>query len=163
MSIEIRELEAADRDWVCAFLTRHWGATRFVSRGRLHQADQMPGFQASLSGVPSGLLHYRVAAGELEVVTLLAEPPGHGLGSRLLAAARDKARQLGCGRLWLITTNDNEPAQQFYRRQGMRLVAVHRDALEESRKLKPEIPLAGWGGRPIQDELEFEYPLRAAR
>jgi GNAT superfamily N-acetyltransferase len=125
----------------------------------LHQADQLPGFLARLAGVPAGLLNYRIAGGELEVVTLLATPSGHGLGSRLLEAARAKARQHGCSRLWLITTNDNEPAQQFYRSRGMRLVAVHRKALEISRQLKPEIPLIGLGGRPMEDELEFEYRL----
>jgi hypothetical protein len=41
----------------------------------------------------------------------------------------------------------------------MRLVAVHREALERSRKLKPEIPLIGLGGEPIRDEIEFEYRL----
>jgi hypothetical protein len=39
----------------------------------------------------------------------------------------------------------------------MRLVAIHRNALQESRKLKPEIPLTGVAGRPIDDEIEFEY------
>ena len=41
----------------------------------------------------------------------------------------------------------------------MRLVAIHRNALAESRRLKPEIPLIGLGGRPIEDELEYEYRL----
>jgi hypothetical protein len=38
----------------------------------------------------------------------------------------------------------------------MRLVAVHRGAIAESRKLKPEISRFGVGGRPIDDEVEFE-------
>jgi hypothetical protein len=28
--------------------------------------------------------------------------------------------------------------------------------MEESRRIKPEIPLIGLGGRPIQDEYELE-------
>jgi hypothetical protein len=39
----------------------------------------------------------------------------------------------------------------------MGLVAIHENALEQSRRLKPEIPLTGLEGRPIRDELEFEY------
>jgi ribosomal protein S18 acetylase RimI-like enzyme len=58
-----------------------------------------------------------------------------------------------------VTTNDNEPAIEFYRRRGMALVAVHENALEQSRRLKPEIPLTGLEGRPIRDEIEFEYRL----
>jgi hypothetical protein len=41
----------------------------------------------------------------------------------------------------------------------MRLAAVHRGAIAESRRLKPEIPLRGVGGHPIDDEIEFEWLL----
>jgi RimJ/RimL family protein N-acetyltransferase len=78
---------------------------------------------------------------------------------RLKAPACERARDLGCGRLWLITTNDNEPTIGFYKRWGMHLVAVHRGAIADSRKLKPEISLVGVGGRPIEDEIEFELLL----
>ena len=53
----------------------------------------------------------------------------------------------------------NEPAIRFYERVGMHLAAVRRGAIAESRKLKPEIGLLGVGGRPIEDELEFELKL----
>jgi hypothetical protein len=39
------------------------------------------------------------------------------------------------------------------------LVAVHRNALEQSRKLKPQIPLIGEHGIPLRDEIELEMPL----
>lgn len=159
MKLEIRELEAADREWVRAFLIKHWGSARVVSRGRLHQADELPGLLAEAAGSPAGLLLYHVQAGQCEVVVLQADPPGRGVGAQLLAAARAQARQLGCARLWLITTNDNEPAQRFYARQGMRPAAVHRGAVAAARRLKPEIPWLGVGGRPIEDEIEFEYGL----
>lgn len=159
MAIEVRALEPRDHEWVANFLVAQAGSTRVVSRGRLHHADQLPGFLALADGTPGGLLTYRVADRELEVVTLHAAHPGRGLGSRLLEAAREHARHLGCRRLWLITTNDNEPAIQFYRRRGMILIAVHRHAVGESRKLKPEIPLIGVGGTPIEDEIEFEFRL----
>ena len=48
---------------------------------------------------------------------------------------------------------------RFYQRRGLRIAAIHRDAIAESRKLKPEIALVGIGGRPIEDEIEFELPL----
>jgi hypothetical protein len=58
-----------------------------------------------------------------------------------------------------FTTNDNEPAITFYSRSGLHLAAVHRGAIAESRKLKPEISQFGVGGRPIEDEIEFELLL----
>jgi ribosomal protein S18 acetylase RimI-like enzyme len=159
MAILVREIEAEDHAWVRRFLETYAGGAQVVSRGVLHQADQLPGLIATRDGLAEGLLTYRVADQELEVVTLHAAQPGLGLGSRLLEAARDKAAALGCRRLWLITTNDNQRAIRFYQRRAMTLAAVHRHAIAESRKLKPEIPLIGLGGVPIEDELEFEIRL----
>jgi hypothetical protein len=59
----------------------------------------------------------------------------------------------------VITTNDNLDAIRFYQRRGMRLVAVHRGAVDEARRIKPSIPLIGEHGIPIHDELEFEIAL----
>ena len=157
--ITVRAIEPSDRAWVRSFLKDHFGSTKVVSRNVVHQADDLPGFIAFYRGEPSALLTYCVMNGALEVVTLHAAIPGRGLGSHLLASARQCARDLRCRRLWLITTNDNEPAIAFYTRWGMRLAAVHRGAIAESRKLKPEISFFGVGGRPIEDEIEFELAL----
>lgn len=157
--VTVREIELSDRDWVRSFLREHFGSTRVVTRNVLHQADELPGFIAISAGEPRALLTYCVMNGELEVVTLHAAVAGRGLGSRLLAAASKRARDVRCRRLWLITTNDNEPAIAFYTHWGMRLAAVHRGAIAESRKIKPEISYFGVGGRPIEDEIEFELLL----
>jgi len=157
--VTLREIEPSDRDWVRSFLGEHFGSTKVVSRNVLHQADELPGLIALYGGAPQALLTYCVRNGELEVVSLHAAITGRGLGSRLLAAARERARDLRCRRLWLITTNDNEPAIAFYTHCGMRLANVHRGAIADSRKLKPEISRFGVGGRPIEDEIEFEWLL----
>jgi ribosomal protein S18 acetylase RimI-like enzyme len=157
--IAVREIEPSDRQWVRSFLGAHFGSTTVVSRKVVHQADDLPGFVGIYRGEPSALLTYCVMNGELEVVSLHAAIAGRGLGSRLLASVRERARELQCRRLWLITTNDNEPAIGFYTRWGMHLAAVHRGAIAESRKLKPEISHFGVGGRPIEDEIEFELLL----
>ena len=77
----------------------------------------------------------------------------------MLDAVREIAGDAGCRRLWLITTNDNLPALGFYQKRGWRLVALHRDALDESRRLKPEIPLLGIDGIPLRDEIELELAV----
>jgi DNA-3-methyladenine glycosylase I len=159
--IAVREIEPSDRDWVWSFLREHFGSTKIVSRNVVHHADDLPGFIALYRGQPSALLTYCVRNAELEVVSLHAAIHGRGLGSHLLASARQRALDLRCRRLWLITTNDNEPAIAFYTRRGMHLAAVHRGAIAESRKLKPEISRFGVGGRPIEDEIEFELVLES--
>jgi GNAT superfamily N-acetyltransferase len=107
--IAVREIEPSDREWVRSFLEHHFGSTKVVSRGVQHRADDLPGFIGIYRGEPGALLTYSVMNGELEVVSLHAAITGRALGSRLLASARERARDQQCRRLWLITTNDNEP------------------------------------------------------
>jgi RimJ/RimL family protein N-acetyltransferase len=77
----------------------------------------------------------------------------------LIDTAKQRARQAGCQRLWLITTNDNLTALRFYQKRGFTLAALHRNALKQSRKIKPEIPLVGNHGIPLRDEIELEMIL----
>ena len=144
---------------MCRLLIERWGSTQVVTRGRIHAADELPGFAAMRGSEPVGLVTYRMGDGECEVVSLDSLLEGQGIGSALIRAVRDTAVAAGCRRLWLITTNDNLPAIGFYQRRGFRLVAVNRDALELSRRLKPQIPLIGLDGIPLRDEVELELLL----
>ncbi len=58
-----------------------------------------------------------------------------------------------------MTTNDNTPALRFYQRRDFDLVSIHRNAVKEARKLKPEIPDVGMDGINIRHEIEMEYLL----
>jgi hypothetical protein len=60
---------------------------------------------------------------------------------------------------WLITSNDNIRALRFYQRRGWDMVALYRNAVDESRKLKPEIPQRGDHDIPVRHEIEFELLL----
>ena len=154
----VRPFREGDREWVRETLRELWGET-VVSRGVVHDPTALPGFVAEEGGERVGLLTYRIDGADCEVVTIDAFPAGAGAGTALLDAAGRAARDAGCGRLWLITTNDNLRALRFYQRRGFRLVAVHPDALERSRELKPSIPEIGLDGIPLRDELELELRL----
>ncbi|UCE84672.1 MAG: GNAT family N-acetyltransferase [Deltaproteobacteria bacterium] len=158
----VRDAEAADRNWIAELLAEQWGSTLIVSRGRRHRAERLPAFVALDAGARAGLLTYRIAGGEFEVVTLNATPPGRGAGSALLGAARRTAARAACRRLWLVTTNDNDAAIRFYERRGFSCVAVHEGGVELARRFKPGIPRVGRNGVPIRDELEFELRLGTA-
>jgi hypothetical protein len=73
------------------------------------------------------------------------------------------ARARGCRCLWLVTTNDNRSAQQFYEAIGWRLVAVHHGAVAAARRLKSGIPDRSADGTPIVDELEYECRLHTVK
>jgi ribosomal protein S18 acetylase RimI-like enzyme len=156
--VRVRPLGEADREWAAGRLRDLWGEG-VVSRGRLLDATELPGFVAEEDGEPAGLLTYRIDGGGCEVVTINAFPKGAGAGTALIEAVAAAARDAGCRRVWLITTNDNLRALRFYQRRGFRLAALHRDALDRSRELKPSIPEIGLDGIPLRDELELELRL----
>jgi GNAT superfamily N-acetyltransferase len=155
-TVLIRAATADDRAWIERHLTRSWGSATVISRGTAHDASHLPALVAVQDDEIVGLATYNVAGDECELVSLDALRRGQGMGSALLAAVAEQATRHGCHRLWLITTNDNLDALRFYQRRGMRLVAVHPGAVDESRRLKPSIPLIGEHGIPIHDELELE-------
>ena len=160
--IEIQPFEARHFEWAAGLLRRSWGSTRIVTRGRVHDALDLDGFIALAGGRYVGLAIYRLADRDCELITMNSLSSGIGIGTALLQPVKETAQRAACGRLWLITTNDNLPALRFYQRRGFCLVAMHRNALAASRKLKPEIPLIGADGIPLRDELELEMLLGSA-
>jgi GNAT superfamily N-acetyltransferase len=158
----IRAAQITDRNWVAQFLDTHWGSTRIVTRGQVYLAHLLPGLIAEDAADPDkrlGLVTYRFDGDECEIMTLDSIAPGQGVGTALLEAVKQAASEAGCRRLWLITTNDNLPALRFYQKRGFSLAAVYPRALDESRRLKPEIPLFGFDGIPLRDEIELEIRL----
>jgi ribosomal protein S18 acetylase RimI-like enzyme len=156
--VEVRPRERADDAWIARVLT-DWGARRVVSRGRVHDPMTLPGFVALVDGREAGLATYRIDGDACELVTLNSLEEGRGAGSLLIQAVSNAAKTQGCHRLWLITTNDNAHALRFYQRGGFRIVAIHVGAIDESRRLKPEISAVGLDGIPIRDEIELEIAL----
>ncbi len=157
--IEIRMSTPDDRDWITEVLLDNWASNIIVTRGISYKADLLPGLIAEVSGKPLGLLTYSIEDNELEIVTMNAIEKGRGIGSALLDRIEQIAKEHKCKRIWLITTNDNIDAIRFYQRRGYEIAFVHRYAIEESRKIKPQLPFVGKYGIPIRDEIEMERIL----
>ena len=157
--IAVREPSEADRAWLGQQLRESWGSTILISRGHAHDATKCPALIAVQGDARVGLATFRFDRDECELLTIDALEKRAGIGSALLAGVIQIARTRGCGRLWLITSNDNLDAMRFYQRRGMSMVAVHRGAVDEARRMKPSIPEVGEHGIPLHDELEFELLL----
>jgi len=158
-NIIILPINADDHEWVAQIMHERWGSNMVVSRGVIYYPQDLPGFVALHQNEKVGLVTYNIIGKSCEIVTIDSTYPSSGVGSALIEAVRDIAIKSGCKRLWLITTNDNMNALRFYQKRGFVLVAIHRNALELSRKLKPEIPLIGNDGIPLRDEIELEMML----
>ncbi len=157
--IIIRQVAPTDSVGVAELLVNRWGGTTIITRGSTYQADELPGFVAIEDGRLVGLVTYRLAGSECEVISLDSLVENRGIGGRLLHAVEEAAGRQGMGRIWLITTNDNLHALRFYQRRDYRLVAVHAGAIAASRLLKPTIPLTGVDGIPLRDEIELAKSL----
>jgi ribosomal protein S18 acetylase RimI-like enzyme len=157
--VVVRPLTGADQPWKDASLRRTWGSTSVARRGVLLDAGALPGFIAMVDEFPVGLLTYAHKADDIEVATLHVEHESRGVGQALMDSVLTHAREAGARRLWLITTNDNIRAICFYQQWGMELVALHRDAVVASRRMKPSIAQVGDHGIPVRHELEFEVRL----
>jgi len=160
LGIQIRPTTASDSEQIREFTREQWADEFVVAHGAIYYPDQLPGFIVKDEmGTILGLATYTLNPPNCELVTLNAEPTGKGVGTALVSAVVDAAKKAQCTRLWLITTNDSVDALAFYQKHGFHLVAVHPDALDVSRKLKPSIPLIASNGIPLRDEIELEMTL----
>jgi len=157
--MRIRRAEARDRAELEGFLER-WHSLRVARTGALEHPLEHPILVAERDGRIIGALTYVLGWDACEILTLHADERRRGVGTALIDAVAEVARDAGCGRLWLITTNDNVDALRFYQRRGFRLAELRAGAVDESRAtLKPEIPRVGDHGIPIRDELRLEREL----
>jgi len=152
----IRPLTSADCEWVKCAVVTNWGAEIVVTHSEIFHPADLPGFTAFINEEPVGLLTYNITGNGCEIVTLDSWHEGRGVGTALIEAARQAASQAGCGRLFLVTTNNNTHSLHFYQKRGFVISAVRINAIAESRKLKPQIPLLDKDGLPIRDEIEME-------
>lgn len=149
----------AERDFVRSLLMKHWLSTTIWSRGKPFEADRIPSLVARLDGQPVGHATYVVEGQECELITISAESRGLGAAASLLDRVEDAAREAGCARVFLTTTNDNLEALAFYQRRGYAIAAVHRGMIDWYRTTQKAIPRVAPNGVPIRDEIELEFPL----
>ena len=155
----VRPLTAGDRGWVRATLVRNWSSTTVARRGELIEARDLRGYVALLGGRRTGLVLVDIRNGDLEVVAISTRTLRQGVGHALIKQCVEQARERGCRRVWLITTNNNTAAIAFYQDIGMDLCAYYRYGVGALRLLKPSIPLRDSTGVRIDHELEFELLL----
>lgn len=154
----VRPVVPTDLGQIRAELEANWSSTQIWSLGRRHDADTLPAYLAEVDGAFAGLVTLNLDPGswQCEVITLSARLKNHGVGAALLEVAEGHARRAGCRRVYLTTTNDNTRAIRFYQRRGWRFAALHKGIVDEVRARGVELPLLGFDGIQVRDEIEFE-------
>jgi N-acetylglutamate synthase-like GNAT family acetyltransferase len=159
MAYKIRPVNKTDEQWVDILLQDWWAGSNIITRGKTHHVDEYPGFVALQEKNRVGLITYHIEGNECEITSLNSLGEGRGIGTAMVQAVKEKAREAGCKTIFLITTNDNTSALHFWQKRGFKITAVRLNAIEETRKTKPGIPLANDEGIPIKDEIEMEMVL----
>ncbi|TXT55326.1 MAG: hypothetical protein BAJATHORv1_40237 [Candidatus Thorarchaeota archaeon] len=158
--IQVRVLTDDDKPWLTSMITQNWGSTSIVTAGIVHDTQKLPGFVALDDSKPVGLLCYRIDNEEMEIVVLDCTIEGRGCGTELMYHAEKTAKNYGCQRIKVMTTNDNTNALRFYQKLEYQIAAIRVGAINEYRKkLKPEIATLGFHGIPVRDEIELEKTL----
>ena len=156
----IRRLTREDLPQVRTFWMQRWGDEFVVAHGVIYHPDLLDGFLAMDGKEMVGLITLAHSQDGCEIVSLDSLREDIGIGTALINEVAKAAREIGCKRLFLITTNDNLRALGFYQKRGFEIAAIRRGAVDESRKVKPSIPLVGENGIPLRDEIELEMSLR---
>ena len=156
----IRDVSGVDGDRLRAFLICQWHADFVVAHDEPMRPAELPGFVAVEGDAIVGHAAFRIEGDACELVAIAADPPKRGTGSALLERVVTVARESGCTRVWLTTTNDNLDALRFYQRRGFRLSALRQGVVVEARRRwKPDLPASGSYDIPMRDELDLELPL----
>jgi N-acetylglutamate synthase-like GNAT family acetyltransferase len=159
--INYRKILNEDKTWIKKFIQKHWGSNQIVVHKTKYYPYKLKGFLAENSKEKLGLITYKIENEKCEIITLDSIKENKEIGTKLVKLVFEKAKKKGCKLIWLITTNDNIKAIYFYQKLGFQLKKVNRNAVDKSRKIKPEIPLVNENGIPIRDELEFHLKIKA--
>ncbi len=159
MEYKIEKINENLRDKVNNILIDEWEATNIIVRGTIIDGTKLDGFIAIDGENIVGLITYMVDGNECEIISLNSFIENKGIATKLIEEVEKIAKENNCYRLKLITTNDNIRAIEFYQRRGFVFANIYINAIEVSRKLKPQIPMFADNGLPIKDEIEFEKLL----
>ncbi len=159
MISKIERITDKTRALVNKFFIDNWYSTNMSIRGEIIDGTKLDGFLIQEDNRIIGLVTYIFFYDICEIVSLDSKKENIGIGTALLKEIENVAIANKCTKMRLITTNDNLRALQFYQKRGYFLTKLYLNAMDEVRKVKPNVPLVGENGIPLRDEIELEKEL----
>ena len=157
---KIEKISKETRNIVNQFFIDNWFSTDMSVRGEIIDATKLDGFLLQEDSKIIGLATYTFFNDICEIVSLDSKRENIGIGSALLKEVEKAAVDNDCKKMRLITTNDNMRALQFYQKRGYCLSKIYPNAMDEVRKVKPNVPVIGDNGIPLRDEIELEKNIK---
>ena len=155
----IERISNETRNLVNQFLIDNWFSTDISIRGEIIDGTKLDGFLLQEDNTIIGLVTFTFFGDICEIVSLDSKKENTGIGTALLKEIEKIAIENNCKKMRLITTNDNMRALQFYQKREYCLTKLYPNAMEEVRRVKPDVPLIGENGIPLRDEIELEKVL----
>lgn len=155
----IERISNETRALVNQFFIDNWFSTDMSIRGEIIDGTKLDGFLLQEENTVIGLVTYMFFGDICEIVSLDSKRENIGIGTALLKEIEKIALDNNCKKMRLITTNDNMRALQFYQKRGYCLTKLYPNAMEEVRKVKPNVPEIGDNDIPLRDEIELEKQL----
>ena len=154
--LAIRQASPADYPRIEALSLYFWDETVVDCFDRQYDVMACPAFLACNGGDVVGAAPFAVEeAWNALVLVMLNVLPGYqgrGGGRSLLDAVRDEAKQRGCARILVATTNDDLPALSLYQRYGFRITEIVTGRVAEDH----DGEFAGFAGISVRDEVRLE-------
>ena len=161
--MELKKIEKQDRDKTTAFIKKEWGGTLIVLReGEQFELANAEGFEIYDKEEIIGLITYEIRDKVCEILSLNSKVEGKGIGTQLVEAVKNVARNNNCSKLLVETTNALIGAIAFYQKKGFRLVKIYPDAMKYVREVHPYLTDEDFmeeSGIVSRDLLEFEMEL----
>ena len=157
---KIEKITAQTREKVNQFFIDNWYSTDMSIRGQIIDGTKLDGFLLEEENKIIGLITYTFFGDICEIVSIDSKKENIGIGTNLLNEVEKAAMINNCKKIRLITTNDNLRALQFYQKRGYCITRIYPNAMDKVRKIKPDVPLIGENGIPLNDEIELEKNLK---
>ena len=157
--MEYLPIDDSNRQQINSFISEHWATTEMIIRGTVIDMTKMQGIVTYNHNEIFGLVTYYIKDFVCEITSLDSLSEHKGIGTELVNRVVAAARMSHCKKVIAVTTNDNINAIRFYQKRDFDMARFYHNALEVSRKMKPEIPLIGDNNIPLRHEIEFEFQL----
>lgn len=156
ISTEYIMINRQNREKVNSFILEHWFSTDMIIRGAIIDMTKVEGIIVLKNSDIIGLLTYTICGNVCEITSFNSLIEGKGVGTFLINKVIGIAKERGCHKIIVVTTNDNIDAIRFYQRRGFDMARLYHNSLDVSRKIKPAIPLVSNNGISLKHEIEFE-------
>ncbi len=150
---KVRDARVTDRGAIEEICDRVWGETDIDAFGRTFDVLAADNIIAEVDGEFAGLISLAIDHGELAIVVLSVYPDyqGSGIGTTLLDAAANRARDRRLPSVKVATTNDDIPALYFYQRHGFVMYEIEAGTVVDHHNAV----LPGFAGIPVRDEIRL--------